>query len=227
MKGKELEKELKSRLFGYFEKNNFAYNHWYENTYFKKDLQQFQIILEIQSKSQSIGGFTELGLTIWGVEEIIKEIGFLNIDSDILDKWYPYTKTLTDNNFSKQLVRNHEGLIANLEEIELYCQSIIDYMETESKAFVEKYSYLPNILKEMEQNTKDGVYWSYGVFNGIEASFFKGLIISKLCNDPKFEEKIKYVDWVYYPIEHNLQAFIPYYEKLKERLASVEPIYNI
>ena len=111
-------------------------------------------------------------------------------------------------------------------EIEVldFVQWYINYFEKEGKHFIETYSYLPNILKKMDELVDIGGYWSDLLTGGVP-HLFKGLIISKLCNDPNFYNKIIFVDNIF--ATEDISEYLPYYEKLKERLKSVEPIYNV
>ena len=111
-------------------------------------------------------------------------------------------------------------------EIEVldFIQWYINYFEKEGKHFIETYSYLPNILKKMDELVDTGGYWSDLLTGGVP-HLFKGLIISKLCNDPNFYNKIIFVDNIF--ATEDISEYLPYYEKLKERLKSVEPIYNV
>ena len=111
-------------------------------------------------------------------------------------------------------------------EIEVldFIQWYINYFEKEGKHFIETYSYLPNILKKMDELVDTGGYWSDLLTGGVP-HLFKGLIISKLCNDPNFYNKIIFVDNIF--ATEDISEYLPYYEKLKERLKSVDPIYNV
>ena len=111
-------------------------------------------------------------------------------------------------------------------EIEVleFVQWYINYFEKEGKHFIETYSYLPNILKKMDELVDTGGYWSDLLTGGVP-HLFKGLIISKLCKDPNFYNKIIFVDNIF--ATEDISEYLPYYEKLKERLKSVEPIYNV
>ena len=111
-------------------------------------------------------------------------------------------------------------------EIEIleFVQWYINYFEKEGKHFIETYSYLPNILKKMDELVDTGGYWSDLLTGGVP-HLFKGLIISKLCNDPNFYNKIIFVDNIF--ATEDISEYLPYYEKLKERLKNVEPIYNV
>ena len=105
-----------------------------------------------------------------------------------------------------------------------FVQWYINYFEKEGKHFIETYSYLPNILKKMDELVDTGGYWSDLLTGGVP-HLFKGLIISKLCNDPNFYNKIIFVDNIF--ATEDISEYLPYYEKLKERLKSIEPIYNV
>ena len=76
----------------------------------------------------------------------------------------------------------------------------------------------------MDELVDTGGYWSDLLTGGV-SHLFKGLIISKLCNDPNFYNKIIFVDNIF--ATEDISEYLPYYEKLKERLKSVEPIYNV
>jgi hypothetical protein len=225
MFGKELELVLKDNLFEYFNKQGFEYYHIHENSYFRKNKDNIQFSLEVQSKLNSIGGYNELGITFWNIEDILIEIGKPNFIKEDLLKNRNFRITLLDNQIRKRLSHNDGNRVETSEDCRIFCKSIIQYMETEGSFFFERYSYLPNILEEMNRLEQEGRYWHQGDFM-LGQTFFTGLIISKLCNDSAFDQKVKLVEGVYYPTEHNLQEYIPYLEKLKERLKTVEPIYN-
>ncbi|MBV7440740.1 hypothetical protein KRX57_04845 [Weeksellaceae bacterium TAE3-ERU29] len=110
------------------------------------------------------------------------------------------------------------------EEILEFTKWYINYYENEGKHFIETYSYLPNILKRMDELMETKGYWS-DILTGGVPHLFKGLIISKLCNDPNFNNKVSFVDNLF--ATKDISKFLPYYEKLKERLKTIEPIYNV
>lgn len=97
------------------------------------------------------------------------------------------------------------------------------------KDFVEHYSYLPNVLKRTDELLKAGLTWQHpnkGILSGSLDAEFRGVIISKLCNDPNFDEKLEECDRVF--TEERYQIWAPYYEKLKaEVLPTIEPKYNL
>ena len=95
--------------------------------------------------------------------------------------------------------------------------------------FVQHYSYLPNVLKRMDELVEAGLTWQYphkGILSGTLDAELRGLIISKLCNDPNFFHKLEECDLVF--SEERYKKWLPYYEKLKtEVLPTIEPKYNL
>ena len=161
-------------------------------------------------------------ISILLVEQYIIEI----FGKDYIMEKYFYDKkkyfltTINDKNFTNKF----DSIELNTEyEIINFTNWYIKYLETDGQKFIETYSYLPNILKKMDELQAEGKYWSE-ILSGCEDNLFRGLIISKLCNDKNYNKKIEYVDSIFY---ESPDDWIPYYEKLKERLKSVEPIYNV
>ena len=115
------------------------------------------------------------------------------------------------------------------EQIEDYCNWYLGYINGEGADFVQHYSYLPNVLKRMDELVEAGLTWQYpdkGILSGTLDARFRGLIISKLCNDPNFERKIAWCDERFY--DGTNDNWLPYYEKLKaEVLPTIEPKYNL
>ena len=115
------------------------------------------------------------------------------------------------------------------EQIEDYCNWYLGYINGEGADFVQHYSYLPNVLKRMDELVEAGLTWQYphkGILSGTLDAELRGLIISKLCNDPNFFHKLEECDLVF--SEERYKKWLPYYEKLKaEVLPTIEPKYNI
>ena len=161
-------------------------------------------------------------ISILLVEQYIIEI----FGKDYIMEKYFYDKkkyfltTINDKNFTNKF----DSIELNTEyEIINFTNWYIKYLETDGQKFIETYSYLPNILNKMDELLAEGKYWSE-ILSGCEDNLFRGLIISKLCNDKNYNKKIEYVDSIFY---ESPDDWLPYYEKLKERLKSVEPIYNV
>ena len=96
---------------------------------------------------------------------------------------------------------------------------------------MQHYSYLPNVLKCMDELLNQGLSWQngeQGILDWTLDAFFRGLIIAKLCNDPEsnFESKVRFCEKYLYDGTNN--EWLPLYEKLKaEVLPTIEPKYNL
>ena len=170
------------------------------------------------------------GIDISGIRMSILEVEnhIINLfgKQDISDKYFYDEKRYFLDTISDKKRLDKFSNVELKTEIEVldFVQWYINYFEKEGKHFIETYSYLPNILKKMDELVDTGGYWSDLLTGGVP-HLFKGLIISKLCNDPNFYNKIIFVDNIF--ATEDISEYLPYYEKLKERLKSVEPIYNV
>ena len=170
--------------------------------------------------------FSKLMISIKIVEEIIFEIKEPDQDYSYIDNKKYFLTTVFDGE-TKMPEGYYRGIgydVNTQEELEFFTEWILNYLKTDGQKFIETYSYLPNILKKMDELVDTGGYWSDLLTGGVP-HLFKGLIISKLCNDPNFYNKIIFVDNIF--ATEDISEYLPYYEKLKERLKSVEPIYNV
>ena len=170
--------------------------------------------------------FSKLMISIKIVEEIIFEIKEPDQDYSHIDNKKYFLTTVFDGE-TKMPEGYYRGIgydVNTQEELEFFTEWILNYLKTDGQKFIETYSYLPNILKKMDELVDTGGYWSDLLTGGVP-HLFKGLIISKLCNDPNFYNKIIFVDNIF--ATEDISEYLPYYEKLKERLKSVEPIYNV
>ena len=169
--------------------------------------------------------FSKIFISIKCVEEIIFEIKKPNQDYSFIDNKKYFLLTVFDKE-TKMPDDYYRGIgydVNTQEDLEFFTEWILNYLKTDAQKFIETYSYLPNILKKMDELQAEGKYWSE-ILSGCEDNLFRGLIISKLCNDKNYNKKIEYVDSIFY---ESPDDWIPYYEKLKERLKSVGPIYNV
>ena len=170
--------------------------------------------------------FSKLMISIKIVEEIIFEIKEPDQDYSYIDNKKYFLTTVFDGE-TKMPDGYYRGIgydINSQEDLVFFTEWILNYLKTDGQKFIETYSYLPNILKKMDELVDTGGYWSDLLTGGVP-HLFKGLIISKLCNDPNFYNKIIFVDNIF--ATEDISEYLPYYEKLKERLKSVEPIYNV
>jgi hypothetical protein len=168
---------------------------------------------------------SNLYLSILMVENIIFEIKKPNQDYSYIDNKKYFLSTVYDKN---EIFDRKINVIETNEELELLTNRIVQYLETNGKAFIEKYSYLPNVLEEMDKLEKQGLNWNHkdkGILSGSLDAYFRGLIISKFCNDTNFDKKIEKMNAKFNEIGY--EEWLPFYEKLKERLKTIEPIYNV
>lgn len=170
--------------------------------------------------------FSMFKITHLEVEDIILEISGPNwILDDHLKKDKYFLSTVEDKNS-----KNNFGEFTKLEtkkQVQEYAKAIKQYTETNGKAFLDKYSYLPNLLIEMDKLEQEGKYW-YGALAGGPELLFRGLIISKLCNDSNFTKRLQSVDIFFSDKEqHDFSEWHPYYEQLKLKLTALSPKYNL
>lgn len=163
--------------------------------------------------------FSKYNIELKEVTKILKKI--FNSGSTLIpfDQGYIYP-TISDkseNPFIYKIIDDHRELMR-------FTDWVIDYLKNDGKQFIETYSYLPNVLKRMDELVVSGEYWT-GILNGGVPHLFEGLIISKLCNDPKMDEKTEYVDKIF--STQDIAEYLSYYLKLKEQLPSIQPLYNV
>ena len=174
--------------------------------------------------------FSKIFISIKCVEEIIFEIKKPNQDYSFIDNKKYFLLTVFDKE-TKMPDDYYRGIgydINSQEDLEFFTEWILNYLKTDGQKFIETYSYLPNILKKMDELTAQGKTWQNmenGILSGSLDAQFRGLIISKLCNDIGFDDKISMCDEIF--SREQYKDWLPYYEKLKEHLKSVEPIYNV
>ena len=174
--------------------------------------------------------FSKIFISIKCVEEIIFEIKKPNQDYSFIDNKKYFLTTVFDGE-TKMPEDYYRGIgydINSQEDLVFFTEWILNYLKTDGQKFIETYSYLPNILKKMDELTAQGKTWQNrenGILSGSLDAEFRGLIIAKLCNDPNFQKKVEMCDTVFN--ESCYEEWLPYYEKLKERLKSVDPIYNV
>lgn len=161
------------------------------------------------------------------VEEILQRVADENYPrSWDIHRQTLLTPTIIDNAFIDAF---DTVIIRDEAQADAVATSYLDYILGAGKDFVERYSYLPNVLKRMHELVAEGLSWQYEgegiLYGGIDA-FLRGLIISKLCNDPNFDAKLADCDERFRGEAY--KRWVPYYEKLKaEILPTIEPKYNL
>lgn len=223
---REQEKIFKEILLPVFQKDGYEYFHEYQNSNFR--LFSNNVLFQFAIYGATFGSHTFMQeIAFLQIEDILFEVGLPNIQLEKFNRKKDFLFTIRNRNINL----NYDDSLNRIQtksDCEKYCNHIKSYIETEGNTFNEHYSFLPNVLSEMDNLEKDGKFWNGingegGILHGGFDSNFKGLIISKLCNDNNYFKKISWID-------ERIKAkpiWIPYYEKLKERLKTVDPIYNI
>lgn len=168
------------------------------------------------------------------VENIILEIGLPNIDLlEYKGKARLHLPTISDMSVIESIKAWYEKngfvyedychQVETEEEVIRHAHAFLYYLSHEGAAFIEHYGYLPNILKEMDRLEAEGEDWN-GILSGYGDRLFRGIIISKLCNDSNYEKKLSYCDQKFTTVEL-LKDWQPYWEKLKALLPAIEPKY--
>jgi hypothetical protein len=160
-------------------------------------------------------------LCIWQIENLILEIGIPT--NDFTEQKKKKTEFLTTVADVKGVISfNMNETIKTDAQIDLYFNAIQHYVEFDGKDFLKKFTYLPNILKEIDLLESEGRYWREFIGGGPE-HLFRVLIISKLCNDSNYTKKFSRVSEAF---NSGLSAWQPYWQKLLTLLENIEPIYN-
>ena len=149
--------------------------------------------------------------------------------SRLIDNKTEFRKTLNDHT---DIGKYSEYAVETEDDVNMVVDYFLGYLFGTAKKFVETYLYLPNIVRKMEELDKENIFWfkyDKGIIWGGMEGFFRGLVISKLCDDPLFEDKVKYIDGILYNPEYqnSTKLYIPYYEKLKQLLPTIEPKYSM
>ncbi len=179
-------------------------------------------------------GFSYISMKINEIELYVSEcIGNTEVipgNGMIIDDKTIFRKTLDEKTF---LNKYNDYVIETEDDVNMVVDYFLDYLFGKAKKFVETYLYLPNVVRKIEDFIPEKISWNYnddtelfGMYDG----YFRGLIISKLCNDPKFEEKFKYVD-TRFTSDRDASFwggnFSSDYEKLKQLLPTIEPKYSM
>ena len=188
----------------YYLNNNGIVTHFFFNFFSNKEI-----------------GSGSLNLTNYEVEDYILNIG---IPTMILDKYREKGRLHLPTVSLRKLPDNiQERPLKIISEVEDFAKAYIQFYENQGTKFIEKYSYLPNILAEMDRLRANGQYWREFLAGGPK-HLMSGIIISKLCNDLNYEEKFMWLDEI---VKTMSPEWLPYWEKYKKVLETIEPKYNI
>lgn len=179
--------------------------------------------IDFTFSSDGDAGFSKIGLCLDEVEIPLLEIGVPQPSSLQYGEgmWRILTVADDSNNIKDSL---NIPKLQTVEHVRTFTQAVIDYMKNDSLVFVERYKHLPTVLPVINNIIKEGRPLNE-ILRGGSGSYFKVLVISKLCNDPHFEEKLAYCDNKFLAPER--ARWVTYYEKLKAMLPSIKPKYNI
>ncbi|MFV8333993.1 hypothetical protein [Flavobacterium sp. XS2P14] len=169
--------------------------------------------------------FSKILISLPIVEDIMFEIKKPNQDYSFIDEKKNFLITIQDK-YTLMPEGYFSGIgydVNNEVELSFFTNWITNYLKIEGEKFIERYSYLPNVLSEMDKLESEGKYWNELLAGGPEF-LFRGLIISKLCNDAKYDKKLSYIASLLISMADD---YLPYFEKLKIRLENLEPKYNI
>lgn len=161
-----------------------------------------------------------LSVTHYDVEDYILNIGIPNTTLVVQKKMEKYH--LATIHLARLPDSIQGRLLLTLNEIESFANSYIRFYETEGRAFIKRFETLPSILKEMDRLRSVGLYWNE-ILSGGPEHLIKGLIISKLCDDPGYLEKL---EWIGGYFESKEDEWTPYWEQYKQVLKNITPKYN-
>ena len=209
-----------------------AYKSGYNPAYVL-DTEQYKIIFDMCFEGGKIT-FFRIEMAIKEIETYISEcIGDTELlpgGGIIIDNKTVFRTTVVDKTY---LEKCHESVIETVDDVNMIVDYFFDHLFGTAKKFVETYLYLPNIVRKIEDFIPEKISWNYNTdmeLSGRYDGYFRGLIISKLCNDPKFEEKFKYVD-TRFTSDRGASFwggnFNSDYEKLKQLLPTIELKYSM
>lgn len=217
------ERLIKELLLDYFADLGYVYSREYANIYFRKKEEGVMIQFEIQSTQRGFY-FIEFSLSVSCVEKIINEV---EIPTRNMEKYksgiYFYPTIICNEKISSEF--NVSNPTKTDSDCRLFSNEILEFMVCRGSSFIQKYSYLPNVLEEMDRLEKEGKDWNE-ILGGMGDRLFRALIISKLCNDPNYESKERFCDQKFQNVEL-LKSWQPNYAKLKDIVHNMKPLYNI
>lgn len=221
-------KEKKQVLFSithpYFIKNGYKYLSDLPGTYRKFHLNMV-IEMLFDFKNQSDDHVNTLILIHFKeVEKIILEVGLPNYNLSSYYLGEVFFPTILDNLNNVTFYQKKSRLdLSTILGVKKWGELIVSYMEKEGQSFIKEYSYLPNVLKEMNRLEREGEQNYLKILRGGIDHIFRGLIISRLCNDSDYEKKLK--KWESLILIPKYEEWHSYFEKLKKILSETKSIY--
>lgn len=223
---KDLRKDLHNLTHPYFKGIGFKYQAKKPACYIHESERNATIKLYFDFKTLTYNHeFFPIRVSFPEVEKIINKIGEPNFEMKHLTE---YQDTI-HHNFTPEFEHSYRELdLTTPEAFIQWGEMIVKYMKEEGGyEFIEKFSYLPNVLEEMNRLDKKKILWKEFIMAGSPIWFFRGLVIAKLCNDLNYDSRVIWVNQFFYEEKYNLKEWIPKYDLLKEELSSTKPTYNI
>lgn len=165
--------------------------------------------------------FSRYGITHYEVEDYILALNkfpevYKDKKKDHLGTVYDWANIgKNPNNFESDTPEQIDNGIALIKE----------YILGDGQTFLDTYTHLPNILKRMDELEANNILWGNrnegGILAGTVDFLFRGLIISKLCNDSNYIHKVEKVNLLLSDGAND--EWLPYYEKIKKDLETIEP----
>lgn len=187
--------------------------------------------IEIYLSDRGLSGNSLFSISHHLVEEVILRVGLPNLDLTSFQADRDRLYTLYDHTYNypysrgamKIGTKDDRKFIESLADVVEWSSMFLKYVKESGLNFVHSYSYLPNVLSELDRLQTDEKLNYNQLLTGMGDQWFRALIISKLCADPGFEEKCSRVDE---KILGKLPDWEPYYLKLKFELAAIGPQFN-
>ena len=213
-----------------------AYKSGYNPAYVL-DTEQYKIIFDMGFDTDWVG-FYSVRVTIKEVESYISVcIGDTELTPGgrLIDNKTMFRRTIVDQ---ECFLDYNDGKVEMDNDVNMVVDYFLDYLFDTAKKFLEVCLYLPNIVREMDKHVRQEGAWMCAphMYNGrIKVSgfydgFFRGLIISKMCDDPNFKTKLNLVESeVNAPNADDYwgTSFRSDFEKLKQLLPTIEPKYSM
>lgn len=126
------------------------------------------------------------------VEALILECGIPNINLDSYKKGDNLLFTVHDKENLKSYMSKMKTIDLTKSEGYLeWSKLILSYMSNEANDFIGRYSYMPNILQAIENIESEGHQNYLALIEGGVDHLFRVLIVSKLCGDEGYDNRIK------------------------------------
>lgn len=210
----------------WFEKNGYTFLDRGDGRY-QKDNDEWIFTIMFNFFENSMDHFnTTVFMHSKEVESMILKIGHPTIKMESYRKGENLLFTIQDLNNTDTFLEKIKLInLNNIIGYEQWGKLIIHYMENEGAAFINTYSYLPNVLNRLNELEDQGEKNYLKILLGGIDHLFRALIISRLCNDPRYNDKIARFDSII--LQPKYEKWHSYYHKLKEELKSKDPIYNV